>query len=69
MLEQKITTKGANFVYPLHMKKTPSVLMYIELKIVRVLSYFIRICTQYELCILIQCENVILWKMVRGRPL
>jgi hypothetical protein len=41
MLVQKIATKGANSVYPSHMKKTPSVLMYIELKIVTVLSYFI----------------------------
>jgi hypothetical protein len=41
MLVQKIATKGANFVYPSHMKKTPSVLMCIELKIVTVLSYFI----------------------------
>jgi hypothetical protein len=39
MLVQKIATKGANSVYPSHMKKTPSVLMYIELKIVTVLSY------------------------------
>jgi hypothetical protein len=38
MLAQKIVTKGANSVYPSHMKETPSVLMYIELKIVTVLS-------------------------------
>jgi hypothetical protein len=41
MLAQKIATKGANSVYPSHMKKTPSVLMYTELKIVTVTSYFI----------------------------
>jgi hypothetical protein len=41
MLVQKIATKGANSVYPSHMKKTPSVLMYIELTVVTVLSYFI----------------------------
>jgi hypothetical protein len=38
---QKIATKGINSIYPSHMKKTPSVLMYIKLKIVTVLSYFI----------------------------
>jgi hypothetical protein len=32
MLVQKIATKGANSVYPSHMKKTPSVLMYTVLK-------------------------------------
>jgi hypothetical protein len=31
MLVQKIATKGANSIYPSHMKKTASVLMYIEL--------------------------------------
>jgi hypothetical protein len=41
MSVQKIATKGANSVYPSHMKKTLSVLMYIELKIVKILSYFI----------------------------
>jgi hypothetical protein len=41
ILVQKIATKGANSVYLSHMKKTPSVLTYIESKIVRVLSYFI----------------------------
>jgi hypothetical protein len=41
MLVQKIATKGANSVYPSHIKKTPTVLMYVELKLVRVLSYFI----------------------------
>jgi hypothetical protein len=41
MLVQKIATKDANSVDPSHMKKTPSVLMYIELKIVIVFSYFI----------------------------
>jgi hypothetical protein len=41
MLVQIIATKRANSLYPLHMKKTPSVLMYTELKIVTVLSYFI----------------------------
>jgi hypothetical protein len=41
MLVQKIITKGANSLYQSHMKKTPSVLMYIELKIVTLLSYFI----------------------------
>jgi hypothetical protein len=41
MLVQKIDTKGTNSVYPSHMKKTPSILMYTELKIVTVLSYFI----------------------------
>jgi hypothetical protein len=41
MLVQTIATKGANSIYLSHMKKTPSVLMYIELKIERVLSYFI----------------------------
>jgi hypothetical protein len=41
MLVQKIATKSANSVYPSHMKKTPFVLMYTELKIVTVLSYFI----------------------------
>jgi hypothetical protein len=43
MLVQKSATKGTNSVYPSHMKKTPSVLMYIELKIVTVLSYFISV--------------------------
>jgi hypothetical protein len=38
---QKIATNGANAIYPSHTKKTPSVLMYTELKIVTVLSYFI----------------------------
>jgi hypothetical protein len=37
----KIATKGANSIYSSHIKKTPSVLMYMELKIVTVLSYFI----------------------------
>jgi hypothetical protein len=41
MLVQTITTNDAKSVYPSHMKITPSVLMYIELKIVTVLSYFI----------------------------
>jgi hypothetical protein len=41
MLVQKIAIKGDNSIYPSHMKKTPSVLTYIELKIVTVLSYFI----------------------------
>jgi hypothetical protein len=41
MLVQKVATKGANSVYPSHTKETPSVLMYSELKIVTVLSYFI----------------------------
>jgi hypothetical protein len=41
MLVQKIITKGANSVHPSHAKKTPSVLMYIELKIVIVVRYFI----------------------------
>jgi hypothetical protein len=41
MLVQKITNKGANSEYPSHMKKTPSAPMYIELKIVTVLSYFL----------------------------
>jgi hypothetical protein len=41
MSVQKIATKGSNSVYPSHMKKTYSVMMYIELKIVTVLSYFI----------------------------
>jgi hypothetical protein len=41
MLVQKIATKGANSIYPSHMKETPSVLLYVELKIVTVLSYFI----------------------------
>jgi hypothetical protein len=36
----KVATKGANSVYTSHINKTPSVLMYIELKIVRLLSYF-----------------------------
>jgi hypothetical protein len=40
-LVQKIATKIANSVYASHMKKTPSVLMYVELTIVTVLSYFI----------------------------
>jgi hypothetical protein len=38
MLVQQIATKGVNSVY---IKETPSVRMYIELKIVTVLSYFI----------------------------
>jgi hypothetical protein len=41
MLMQTFATKGANSLYPSHMKKTPSVLVYMELKIVTVLSYFI----------------------------
>jgi hypothetical protein len=41
MSVQKIATKSANSVYLSHMKEKPSVLIYIELKIVRVLSYFI----------------------------
>jgi hypothetical protein len=41
MLVKKIATKGATFVYPSHMKNISSVLMYIELKIVRLLNYFI----------------------------
>jgi hypothetical protein len=41
MLVQKIATKGANSLYPSHMKKTLSVLIYIELKIVTALSCFI----------------------------
>jgi hypothetical protein len=41
MLVQKIATKGANSEYLSHMSKTPSVLMYIELQIVRVLSCFV----------------------------
>jgi hypothetical protein len=41
MLVEKIATKGANSVYPSHLKKTHSVLMYIESKTVTVLSYFI----------------------------
>jgi hypothetical protein len=41
MFVQKIATKGANSVYNSHMKVTPSVLMYIEINVVRVLSYFI----------------------------
>jgi hypothetical protein len=40
MLAQKIATKGTNSVYPSHMKKTTSVPMYSESKIVTVLSYF-----------------------------
>jgi hypothetical protein len=44
MLVPKIATKGANFMYPSQMKKTPTVLMtYIELNIVRLLSYFISV--------------------------
>jgi hypothetical protein len=45
MIVQKIATNGANSVYPSDMKKTPSVLMYNELEIVRVLSYFIFVCS------------------------
>jgi presenilin-like A22 family membrane protease len=41
MLVQTIATKYANSVYTSHMKKTPFVLMYVELTIVTVLSYFI----------------------------
>jgi hypothetical protein len=41
MLVQKFATKGVNPIYPSHIKKTPSVLMYIELKIVTVMRYFI----------------------------
>jgi hypothetical protein len=41
MLVQNTATKGANSVYTSHMKKTPSVLMHTELKIVTILSYFI----------------------------
>jgi hypothetical protein len=40
-LVQKISTKSANSLYPSYMKKTPSVVMYIVLKIVTLLSYFI----------------------------
>jgi hypothetical protein len=47
MLVQKFATKGANPIYPSHMKKTPSVLMYIELKIVSNELFYI--CIQYEL--------------------
>jgi hypothetical protein len=36
MLVQTIATKGANSVYPSHMKETLSVLMHIELKIATV---------------------------------
>jgi hypothetical protein len=43
MLVQKIATKGTNSVHPSHMKQTPCVLMYIELKIVTVLSFFISV--------------------------
>jgi hypothetical protein len=39
MLVQQIATKGANSIYSSHMKKTPSVRMYTELKIVGVLRY------------------------------
>jgi hypothetical protein len=45
MLVQKIPTEGANSVYPSHMKKAPSVLMYIELKTLTALSYFIFVCS------------------------
>jgi hypothetical protein len=41
MLVQKIVTKGANSVYPSQILITLSVLMYIELKIVTVMGYFI----------------------------
>jgi hypothetical protein len=41
MFVQKVATKSAKSVCPSHKKKTPSVLMYIELKTVTVLSYFI----------------------------
>jgi hypothetical protein len=41
MLLQKIANKGANSVSPSRMKNTTSVLMYIEFKIVTVLSYFV----------------------------
>jgi hypothetical protein len=43
MLVQKIATKGATSVYLSHMKKTPSVLMYIELKLATVFSHFISV--------------------------
>jgi hypothetical protein len=39
MLMHKIATKGANSTYPSNLKKTPSVLIYTELKVVTVLSY------------------------------
>jgi hypothetical protein len=47
MLVKKCATKGANPIYPSHMKKTPSVLMYIELKLVSNKLFYI--CIQYEL--------------------
>jgi hypothetical protein len=43
MLVQTIATKGANSTYPSHVKKQISVLMYIELKIVKILRYFISV--------------------------
>jgi hypothetical protein len=67
MLVQKIVTKGTNSIYPSHMKKTPSVPMYIELKIVTVLSYFIFVysinCAYLYSVKILFCE-----KMVRDRP-
>jgi hypothetical protein len=61
MLVQKIATKGANFLYPSHMKKTHSVLMYVELKKCDSIELFY-ISIQYELCLLVQYENLILWQ-------
>jgi hypothetical protein len=43
MLVQKIATKVADSVYPSNVKKTPSVLIYTELKILTVLSYVISV--------------------------
>jgi hypothetical protein len=66
MLVQKIATEGAYSIYPSHMKKTPSVLMYVYwIKNYGSIELFY-ICIQYKLCILIQYANLILWKMVHG---
>jgi hypothetical protein len=62
MLVQTIANNGANSTHSSHMTKTPSVLKYIQLKIVTLLSYLFYISIQYELYILIQYENLILWK-------
>jgi hypothetical protein len=59
---KKFAAKGANSVYRSHMNKTPSVLMYVYwIKNCDIIGLFY-ICLQYEVCVLIQLENLILWK-------
>jgi hypothetical protein len=58
MLVQNLPLR-ALIPYPSHIKKAPSVLMYFELKLWRIKLFYI--CIQYELCILIQYENLMLF--------